>query len=146
MAGSLEAIIDVLATCPDKSIKLNVLEAGVGAVTETEVEFARTFDGLIYTFNVGIDPKARHALEDTSNSKQNADNQSETQQQSSKQNSFVREYNIIYELIDDLKEELQKRIPNSFVDEKLGKSYLLVMLLLGFLLFLLFFRVSNCCR
>lgn len=50
--GSVEAIMDVLDSYSgEKQCKLSVVHYGVGPVTETDLELARTFDGKIINFN-----------------------------------------------------------------------------------------------
>lgn len=44
--GSVEAILDVLDTYGDeKRCRLSVVHYGVGQVTETDLDLAKTFDG-----------------------------------------------------------------------------------------------------
>ena len=48
VAGSIEAILDIFDTyTQDKMCHLNVVHYGVGAVTETDLELAKTFNGNV---------------------------------------------------------------------------------------------------
>lgn len=99
--GSLEAILDVLDTynCSDKC-KLSVVHYGVGQVTEGDIDLARAFNSIIYTFSIKPPPKAPSDV-------------------------TIREFNVIYRLIENLQEELNKRLPEVDVDDIIGEAKVL---------------------
>lgn len=43
--GSVEAILDALDTYEDNKCRLNVVHYGIGGVTDSDIELAKTFDG-----------------------------------------------------------------------------------------------------
>lgn len=100
--GTLEAILDTLSTYNSSLCKLDLVNFGVGAVTENDVDLAETFNGVIYAFNVEC-PKS--LVEKT--------------------NIPIKEHNIIYKLIDDVKDELNKRLAPKEVEEVLGEATVL---------------------
>lgn len=99
--GSVEAILDVLDTyhSSDKC-RLDVVHYGVGDVTESDVELAKSFKAIIYAFTVNP-PKIPV------------------------KGVTVREFNVIYRLVDDLKAEINGKLPDVEVDEILGEANVL---------------------
>ncbi|KAJ6638505.1 Translation initiation factor IF-2, mitochondrial [Pseudolycoriella hygida] len=99
--GSVEAILDVFDTYTGSDVcRLNVVHYGVGDVNETDLELAKTFNGIIYAFSTkspAVIPKG----------------------------VIIREFNIIYRLIDDLKNEINAKLPQTEVEEVLGEANVL---------------------
>jgi len=90
--GSIEAIKKELEKLQSDEIRLKVIHAGVGAITEGDVQLALASpqDTLIVGFNVVPDSRAQALAE-----------QRQVQ---------IRLYNIIYQLTDDLKAALEGRL------------------------------------
>ena len=80
--GSLEAITGALQRLQTEEVKLNVLHAAVGAVTESDVMLAAASRAVVLGFNVRPDPAARQLAE--------------------QEGVDVRLYRIIYEALDDV--------------------------------------------
>lgn len=101
--GSVEAILDVFDTydCNDQC-RLNVVHYGVGPITDGDIELAKAFDAIIYSFSLPL-PAKRNS------------------------NVMMREFNIIYRLIEDLQNEINKRIPEIDVEEEVGRAEVLKM-------------------
>lgn len=99
--GSVEAILDVLDTytCSDKC-RINIVHYGVGEISESDIELARTFKAMICAFSIKL-PKKRPT------------------------DIMMREYNVIYRLIDDLKDEINKKLPEIDVEEEVGEAKIL---------------------
>lgn len=100
--GTLEAILDTLSTYNSSLCKLDLVNFGVGAVTENDVELAETFNGVIYAFNVDC-PKSLYE----------------------KSKAPIKKYNVIYKLIEDIIDELNKRLPPTEIEEVLGEATVL---------------------
>jgi translation initiation factor IF-2 len=81
--GSLEAVRDALLKIPAEQVKVNVILAGVGAVSESDVMLAKASDAIVVGFHVRPDSAARRAAEG--------------------QGVDVRSYQIIYELTDEVR-------------------------------------------
>jgi translation initiation factor IF-2 len=81
--GSVEVLSETLAKLSDDKVKVKVIHAGVGAVTETDVLLATASNAVIIGFNVRPERKASElaALEKVD----------------------VRLYTIIYELVDEIR-------------------------------------------
>ena len=58
-AGALEAVHASLSQFPQDRVKLKVIRADVGAVTEADVQLAEATSSAIIGFNVGIPSKVR---------------------------------------------------------------------------------------
>jgi translation initiation factor IF-2 len=90
--GSVEAIRKELEKLTHEEVTTRVLHAGIGAITESDVELALTSpeDTLVVGFNVTADDPALKLAEERGIS--------------------LREYQIIYNLVDDVKAALEGRL------------------------------------
>jgi translation initiation factor IF-2 len=84
--GSAEALRDALTKLSNEEVKVKVLSAGVGGITETDATLAAASNAVIIGFNVRADAAARTAIKESG--------------------VDVRYYSIIYEAIDDVKAAL----------------------------------------
>jgi translation initiation factor IF-2 len=81
--GSAEALQDALTRISTDEVKVKVVSAGVGGITESDVNLAAASGAMVIGFNVRADSAARHSI---------------------KENGVdVRYYSVIYEAIDDVK-------------------------------------------
>ena len=80
--GSIEAIKDALSKIDQTEVRINVLRAGVGGITETDVMLADASDAIVIGFNVRPEPKAKVLAEQTK--------------------VDMRLYRVIYKLIEDI--------------------------------------------
>ncbi|KAJ8976862.1 hypothetical protein NQ317_014257 [Molorchus minor] len=103
--GTLEALLDTLDTYQSNECKMDLVHYGVGSITQTDIELAETFNGIIYAFNVDVPPNLNEVLK---NSKVE-----------------VRHHNVIYKLIDDVREEINNKLPAKEVEEVLGEATVL---------------------
>jgi translation initiation factor IF-2 len=85
--GSVVALSDSLMKLPTESVELNVIRAGVGAITESDVILASASNALLIGFNVRPDAKARVLAE--------------------KEKVQYNLYRVIYDLIDDVKAAME---------------------------------------
>jgi len=81
--GSAEALKDALEKVSSDDVKVTVVGAGVGGITESDVQLAATSKAIILGFNVRADAGARDAIKESG--------------------VDIRYYSIIYEAIDDIK-------------------------------------------
>jgi translation initiation factor IF-2 len=84
--GSYEGLSHALGKLTTGEVKVNVVHAGVGAITESDVNLALASKAVIIGFNVRADASARKLVETSG--------------------VQVRYYNIIYEAVDDVKAAL----------------------------------------
>ena len=84
--GSQEALVHALSGLSTEEVKVNVVHAAVGAITESDVNLALASKAVIIGFNTRADSAARKAAEASG--------------------IDVRYYNIIYEAVDEVKAAL----------------------------------------
>ncbi|MEW6307735.1 MAG: translation initiation factor IF-2 [Bacillota bacterium] len=81
--GSAEAVAQALAKVSHAEVRVNVIHAGVGAITESDVMLAAASGAIVIGFNVRPDSGAKRA--------------------SDQNHVDIRTYRIIYEAVDDIK-------------------------------------------
>ena len=103
VSGSVEALEDALAQIDvGDEVSLRVIDRGVGAITETNVDLAAASDAIIIGFNVVPDENAR-ALAETKGVQ-------------------IRRYDIIYQVTDDLKSALEGMLAPEKRETELGRA------------------------
>jgi translation initiation factor IF-2 len=100
--GSVEALRSSLLELSTDSVKVDVLLAGVGAVTETDVMLAKASEGIIVGFHVRPDPVARRAAEG--------------------QGVEIRTYQVIYEVVDDVRKAMAGLLPPTISEKFEGRA------------------------
>ena len=98
--GSAEALRDALGKLSTDEVKVNVLSAGVGGITETDATLAAASNAVIIGFNVRADAAARNAIKESG--------------------VDVRYYSIIYEAIDDVKAALSGMLSPEIREQIVG--------------------------
>jgi translation initiation factor IF-2 len=100
--GSVEAINSALHNLSNDDIKVRILHAGVGAITETDVTLASASNAPIIGFNVRPNAKAR-ALVD-------------------RENVRMMYYDVIYQLTEDITKEMLGELGPLKVENVLGRA------------------------
>lgn len=103
--GSLLAIRHELAKIAHERVSIQIVQEGLGAVSESDVKTAAAGGGSIIAFNVGTDSVARDAAERLQVS--------------------IDTYSIIYELKERVEELVKERAPRITVEEVLGEAKVL---------------------
>jgi translation initiation factor IF-2 len=98
--GSVEALREALVKLTNDEVKVAVVAAGVGGITESDANLAVTSNAILLGFNVRADAAAKrvveaHALD-------------------------LRYYSIIYELIDDVKQAISGMLSPIVTEEIIG--------------------------
>src|SRR6185312_2349794 len=90
--GSIEAIRKELEKLRHEEVRVRVLHAAIGGITESDVQLALTspLDTIIVGFNVVPDDRARALAEE--------------------RGIQMRQYNIIYQLTDDIRSALEGKL------------------------------------
>jgi translation initiation factor IF-2 len=100
--GSVEAVSESLRKLSTEAIRLNVIHASVGAITETDVNLATASNAIILGFNVRPEVKAQALAE--------------------KEGVDVRLYNIIYDAVDDIKKAMEGLLEPTLREKHLGRA------------------------
>jgi translation initiation factor IF-2 len=100
--GSVEAVSESLKKLTTDAIRLNVLHASVGAITETDVNLASASNAIILGFNVRPEVKAQAHAE--------------------KEGVDIRLYNIIYDAVDDIKKAMEGLLEPTLREKHLGRA------------------------
>ena len=98
--GSQEALVHALSGLSTAEVKVNVVHAAVGAITESDVNLALASKAVIIGFNARADAAARKAAEASG--------------------IDVRYYNIIYEAVDEVKAALSGMLAPEKKENVLG--------------------------
>jgi translation initiation factor IF-2 len=100
--GSVEAVADALAKLSTDRVKLAIIHAGVGAITEGDINLAIAAKAILIGFNVRPAGKASSLAEE---------NKIE-----------IRLYSIIYNAVDDVKNAMEGLLPPTLIEKTNGKA------------------------
>jgi len=100
--GSVEAIVGALNNMSTDEVKVLVLHAGVGGITESDVSLASVNNGLLIGFNVRAIPQARD--------------------QAKRDQVEIRYYNVIYNVVDDIRAMLEGELAPTIQENLLGSA------------------------
>jgi translation initiation factor IF-2 len=100
--GSVEAVADALAKLSSDRVRLSIIHAGVGAITEGDINLAIAARAIVVGFNVRPAGKASSLAEE---------NKIE-----------IRLYSIIYNAVDDVKSAMEGLLPPTLIEKQNGKA------------------------
>jgi len=100
--GSIEAISQALGRLPTDKIKLRLLHAAAGPVTESDVNLAKASEAVIIGFNVRPDPSAEALAE--------------------RERVEIKLYRIIYELMDEVRNAMTAALEPEKREVPLGRA------------------------
>lgn len=98
--GSVEALQVALEKLSTSEIRLKVIDASAGAITDSAVNLAAASNAIIIGFHVRPTPKAQELAE--------------------KQKVEVRKYNIIYDVVEDIKSAMEGMLSPDITEEVVG--------------------------
>ncbi|GAB3993738.1 translation initiation factor IF-2 [Nocardioides marmoraquaticus] len=103
VSGSVEALEDSLAQIDvGDEVSLRVIDRGVGAITETNVDLAAASDAIIIGFNVRPQGKATEMAE--------------------KEGVEIRYYSVIYQAIEEIEAALKGMLKPEYEEQVLGQA------------------------
>ncbi|WP_340539349.1 translation initiation factor IF-2 [Nocardioides sp. GXZ039] len=103
VSGSVEALEDALSQIDvGDDVNIRVIDRGVGAITETNVDLAAASDAIIIGFNVRPQGKATEMAE--------------------KEGVEIRYYTVIYQAIDEIEAALKGMLKPEFEESTLGQA------------------------
>ncbi len=100
--GSVEALRDSLSQHSVENVKVNVIHAAVGSVSESDVLLAANSGGIIIAFSAKVAPKAKEIAK--------------------LKGVDIRSYRIIYEVMDDVDKALKGMLEPIFEERVLGRA------------------------
>ncbi len=100
--GSVEVVADTLTKLSDDKVKVKVIHAGVGAITETDVLLASASNAVIIGFNVRPERKATELAQ--------------------LEKVDIRLHTIIYELTDEIKKAMAGLLAVKYKETSLGRA------------------------
>ena len=98
--GSVEAIRDSLSKLATDEVKVNVVAATVGGITESDINLALASEAIVAGFNVRADASARQLV--------------------TREGVDLRYYSVIYQLLDEVKAALGGMLAPTVVEEIVG--------------------------
>lgn len=102
-AGSVEALEDALLQIEiDDEVELNIIDRGVGAVTQTNVSLAAASDAVIVAFNVRAEGKATEAA--------------------NQEGVDLRYYTVIYRAIEEIEQALKGMLKPIYEERDTGEA------------------------
>jgi len=100
--GSVQALEDSLLKLPQEEVRVNIVRAGAGGITENDVTLAMASDAIIVGFNVRPSAGARELAE--------------------REGVDIRTYRVIYDAIDDIKSALSGLLKPEQRERVLGEA------------------------
>ncbi len=100
--GSVEAISDALQRLSSEEIRIRIIHAGVGGITESDVNLADASDAIIIGFNVRPDTNASDLA--------------------AQRGVEIKCYRIIYDLLDDVEKAMVGMLEPKFEEKVLGHA------------------------
>jgi translation initiation factor IF-2 len=100
--GSVEVLSELLPKQSTDQVKLKIIHASVGAVTETDVLLASASGAIIFAFNVRPDRKAADLAQ--------------------RENVDIRMHSIIYEVTDEIKKAMTGLLEPVYKETHLGRA------------------------
>lgn len=99
--GSLEALEQTITAMVPPEVRLSILRAEVGTISDSDVLTARAGGAIIYGFTVNIAGMSQKLAD--------------------KEKVPVRIFNIIYQISEDIRKEIDDRLPVDIVTEDIGR-------------------------
>ena len=100
--GSVEVLSEMLPKLSDDQVKLKIIHASVGAVTENDVLLASASGAIMFAFNVRPDRKAADLAQ--------------------RESVEIRPHTIIYEVSDEIKKAMAGLLEPVFKETHLGRA------------------------
>ena len=100
--GSVEAVKQSLEKLSNEEVKVRVIHANVGAVTESDVTLAKVSNAIIIAFNVRPEQLAREEAE--------------------KEEVEIKQYSVIYQAIEDVEAAMKGMLDPEFEEKVIGTA------------------------
>ncbi len=100
--GSIEPIVNSLEKLGGENVKVNILHASTGTISENDVMLAVASHGIVIGFDVTVDPAARKMADS--------------------EGVDIRLYDIIYKLVEDVEKALKGLLEPVYADKVIGHA------------------------
>ncbi len=100
--GSMEALQFSLDKLSGEKVKVNVIHAGVGGISETDVMLASASTAVVIGFSVRPEPKAAELAE--------------------RESVDIRLYSVIYDVVDDIRKAMEGLLAPTFREASQGRA------------------------
>ena len=100
--GSVEALSQSLQAIKSDEVRISIVHAGVGAITESDIMLASASNALVIGFNVRPDAAARKAAEH--------------------ENVDMRMYRVIYDAINDVEAAIKGMLEKKYEEKVIGRA------------------------
>ena len=100
--GSVEAVKQSLEKLSNTEVKVKVIHANVGGVTESDVTLAKVSNAIIIAFNVRPEPLAKDMAE--------------------KEEVEIKQYSVIYHAIEDIEAAMKGMLDPEFEEKVIGNA------------------------
>ena len=98
--GSVEALVESLTKIPSQEVRVNVISAVVGGISESDIDLAFASQAIVIGFNTRADAVARRRVQETG--------------------VDVRYYSIIYDVIDDVSDAISGLLGTELREQIVG--------------------------
>ncbi len=102
VVGSVEAVVSELSKFEHPEVRLNVIQQGVGAITQNDIMLASASDALIVGFNVRPNAEARELA--------------------SREGVEIRTYDVIYKLTEEIEQALVGKLAAVTTENVIGEA------------------------
>jgi len=109
--GSVEAIISSISQIDQEKVRVRILYASPGEITETDVDFADASKSTILAFNTSLAPGAKKVARHLG--------------------VTIKEYNVIYDLFDDIQVMVDDIIGPQYEERNIGRATVRTVFPLG---------------
>ena len=109
--GSVEAIVSTINQINQEKVKVRILYASPGEITETDVDFADASKSTILAFNTTLAPGAKKVARHLGVN--------------------IKEYNVIYDLFDDIQNMVDDIIGPQYEEKNIGTAVVKAVFPLG---------------
>jgi translation initiation factor IF-2 len=100
--GSIEPIVNSLAKLGGEELKVNIIHAAAGNISESDINLAIASHAIVVGFQVNTDPAARRLAEG--------------------KGVDIRTYDIIYKLVDEVDKALKGLLEPTYIDVVIGEA------------------------
>jgi translation initiation factor IF-2 len=100
--NSIDAIKNIFAKIPQNEIKINIIHAGTGPISESDVLLASASNGIVLGFKVPVEPKAKELAK--------------------KENIEIRNYELIYDIGEDIIKAIEGMLEPEIKEELVGQA------------------------